>query len=140
MISKTQAYREFVDRMISSGEIASSLIGNLYTGSIFASIISCLSADEDVDLSRTAVGLFAYGSGSKAKVFEAHVVDGYREKMERIDLFTRLARRKSVSFDEYVYLHNGKLMYNLDSIERRIFHVSSGCIETNRFSRDYQII
>ena len=41
----------------------------MYTGSIFLSLISALSLSSEEELSGKSLGLFAYGSGSKSKVF-----------------------------------------------------------------------
>ena len=139
-VSRTYAYRNFVNAKIEAGERASSLVGNLYTGSVFLSLISTLESEADEDLSGTTVGFFAYGSGSKAKVFEGTLKTGYRHLVERIGLFDHLAKRKEVSFDHYLYLHRDKLLFNLDSENRSVFQTSSGWTETNKYARNYSIV
>ena len=138
-LSKSVSYRQFVNSYIQPGERASSLIGNLYTGSIFLSLISTLDHDPEIDLSNEFLGFFAYGSGSKSKVFEGIVVPGYEQRIRRINVFENLEKRSAINMDYYEYLHKNKLLINLDSKERNVFQVSSGCTETNKYSRQYSI-
>ena len=135
--AKTDVYKAFVKEKILPGEIASSLIGNLYTGSIFLSLISCLSSQSNKDLAGKRIGFFAYGSGSKSKVFEGEIMPGYQKQINQINLFDRLKNRIQITMDQYEYLHKKKLLYNLDSVERKIFQTSSGWLHTNRYARNY---
>ena len=72
-ISKTPEYIEFHASRIEKGQRASSLIGNQYTGSIFLALMSTFESDleENSNLDNLLFGLCGYGSGAKAKVFEA---------------------------------------------------------------------
>ena len=114
-ISKTDVYRRFVAEKIERGQRASSLIGNLYTGSIFVSLISTLEADlnEGEELDGALIGLCGYGSGAKAKVFEIEVQPGWREVTARFQLMERLAQRTSISAGQYESLHRGQLRASL---------------------------
>ena len=75
LISKTDAFRIFVDERIERTTRASSLIGNQYTGSIFLALMSTMESDyiENIDMTGEKLGLCGYGSGAKAKVFEGTV-------------------------------------------------------------------
>ena len=44
-VSKTEAFKQFVEDRIEKGQRASSLIGNQYTGSIFLALMSTFEAD-----------------------------------------------------------------------------------------------
>lgn len=110
-LSKSALYKAFVNEYISQGERASSLIGNMYTGSIFMSLLSMLvnARSEEEALAGKKIGFFAYGSGSKAKVLEAEVDVNWKENLENIALFEELAEREAISFGDYENWHKGKL-------------------------------
>lgn len=114
-VTKTKAYREFVNQRIEKGERASSLMGNLYTGSLFLSVMSLLEAGlEDDDLGPNAsVGCFAYGSGSKSKVFIGLLQPEWRSVVANFKLTSRLGQRKAIDYPTYEKLHRGQVKENL---------------------------
>lgn len=108
-VTKTAAYRQFVQDKIEKGERASSLMGNLYTGSIFLSLMSLLEADA-ADGSLKAgdrIGCFAYGSGSKSKVFEVALAADWAGVAGRFGLMERLGKRTAIDYAAYEQLHRG---------------------------------
>lgn len=109
--SKTPIYKTFVKSHIEKGERASSDIGNMYTASIFMSLLSYLSAaaEEGNDLNNQQIGFMSYGSGSKSKVFTGTVQNGWKAKTEALQLFEVLASRKAIDFETYEKIHNGEL-------------------------------
>ena len=108
-ISKTPEYLHFHATKIEKGQRASSLIGNQYTGSIFLALMSTLESDleENENIDGATFGLCGYGSGAKAKVFEAIVQPGWREVVARWNLFERLAGRIAIDHLTYENLHKG---------------------------------
>ncbi|MEL6804090.1 MAG: hydroxymethylglutaryl-CoA synthase, partial [Bacteroidota bacterium] len=71
-VSKTSDYKDFVNEKIAPGEWASSQVGNMYAGSIWLSLMSALESgikEENQLEAGDELGFFAYGSGSKSKVF-----------------------------------------------------------------------
>lgn len=125
---KSQLYSEFINTKIAQGELASSEIGNMYTASIFMSLLSLLSNsyDNNIELSGNTIGFIAYGSGSKSKVFEGVIKDKWRSKIEIVKLFETLKNRTSIDVETYENLHRSKLeqpinkgsKISLDYIER----------------------
>ncbi|PHN03504.1 hydroxymethylglutaryl-CoA synthase family protein [Flavilitoribacter nigricans] len=109
VVTKTADYRAFVQEKIEAGERASSLMGNLYAGSLFLSLMSTLAVAqrEQDDLEDGRIGFFGYGSGSKSKVFVGSLQPGWRELVERFQLFERLEERQAVDYDTYEQLHRG---------------------------------
>ena len=91
-ISKTDEYRNFVNEKLQPAEIASSLIGNLYTGSIFMGFLSTLAHfyDTKVDVSNEKFGFLAYGSGSKSKVFQGTIQPNWSAAVANVKLFETL--------------------------------------------------
>ncbi|MEZ4988990.1 MAG: hydroxymethylglutaryl-CoA synthase [Saprospiraceae bacterium] len=110
-VTKTQDYRNFVNEKIESGERASSLMGNLYAGSIFLSLMSTLEVGllEEHDLDNGRLGFFGYGSGSKSKVFTGTLQAGWQQVVRGFRLFERLEQRQAIDYDTYEQLHRGEL-------------------------------
>jgi hydroxymethylglutaryl-CoA synthase len=129
-ITKTERYKRFVAEKIEKGERASSLMGNLYTASIFLSLMSTLSIDLEnhTALTDARIGFFAYGSGSKSKVFTATIQPSWREITERFHLFQQLERRKAISYNEYESLHRESLTQSIRQVENE-FYLASICAE-----------
>lgn len=106
-VSKSVAYQEFVSSKLQPAEIASSLIGNLYTGSIFMGFLSTLSCffDQKKEIKGQKFGFLAYGSGSKSKVFEGEIQKGWQDGFQKIKLFETLAQSKTIDFESYEKWH-----------------------------------
>ncbi|MBO6605209.1 hydroxymethylglutaryl-CoA synthase family protein [Psychroserpens sp.] len=129
---KSQLYIEFVSTRIKSGELASSDIGNMYTASIFMALLSYLSESfkKNANIEGNKVGLIAYGSGSKSKVFEGTIQPSWASKVEGIQLFEYLENRTPIDLETYENLHRSKLdqpvhdgsKISLDYIERDEFN------------------
>ncbi|MBK8969057.1 MAG: hypothetical protein IPM36_20760 [Lewinellaceae bacterium] len=77
--------------------------------SIFLALMSTLEADraEKSRLAGKRLGFVAYGSGSKAKVFEAVVQSGWEDVVRHFRVFEKLAQRQAVSYAQYEALHQG---------------------------------
>jgi len=107
MVTKTKEYKAFVKQYIAPGEWASSRVGNLYAGSVFLSLMSTLEhlAEEETDAAGDSICVFAYGSGSKSKVFAATLQPNWREMATGFDLAMRLDYRQEIDYDVYEKLH-----------------------------------
>ncbi|MXN91316.1 hydroxymethylglutaryl-CoA synthase [Flavobacterium sp. Sd200] len=130
-ISKSDDYRAFVSQKLQLAEPASSLIGNLYTGSIFMGLLSVLAkfAANDADLDGKKIGFLAYGSGSKSKVFEGVLQPGWKAAAQNARLFETLEQSTAIDFDTYQKLHKKEQQYSvlapvnewvLDAIEHEL--------------------
>jgi hydroxymethylglutaryl-CoA synthase len=128
-LAKSDAYLQLVAEKIEPSEIASGQVGNIYTGSIFLGMLStrCYHLQKHTDLATQRMGFIAYGSGSKAKVFEATVEEGWEKQIEKTPLFETLAQRTTLDFATYEKLHKKELTvsviapsteFYLDSIEK----------------------
>ena len=134
---KSAYYKNWVKEKISHGDQLSSEMGNLYTASIFLSLLSyCSSPDLAAG---DSLLFFAYGSGSKAKVFEGSIQPSYKGKTAAWDVHNELANRTQISFETYVQLRTKGISAPL-STSNRIVQVSSGIDPTNKFERTYQLI
>ena len=106
-ISKSEAYKNFVTEKLQPAEIASSIIGNLYTSSIFMGLLSTLAHfyDNKIDVSSKKFGFLAYGSGSKSKVFEGTIQSEWKDAIAKVNLFETLEKSFEIDFDTYEKLH-----------------------------------
>lgn len=105
--SKSQEYQAFVSQKLQPAEIASSLIGNLYTGSIFMGLLSTLAHFYDTKkrISGEKFGFLAYGSGSKSKVFEGTIQENWEGAIAKVSLFETLGKSQEIDFITYEKLH-----------------------------------
>jgi hydroxymethylglutaryl-CoA synthase len=116
-ISKSEEYRNFVNEKLQPAEIASSIIGNLYTGSIFMGFLSTLAHfyDTKTDVSNEKFGFLAYGSGSKSKVFEGTIQPNWLEAVANVKLFEILEQSFEIGFDSYEKLHKKEQKQSIQS-------------------------
>ena len=130
-ISKSEEYQNFVNEKLMPAELASSLIGNLYTGSIFMGLLSTLAHfyDTKKEISNSKFGFLAYGSGSKSKVFEGEIQPDWKTALADINLFETLEKSFEIDFETYEKLHKKeqklsirlpKNEWILDRIEKEI--------------------
>ena len=133
-VGKSEDYKYFVNDKLLPAEIASSLIGNLYTGSIFMGLLSTLSYfyNNKKEISNSKFGFLAYGSGSKSKVFEGVIQPEWKNAMNKILLFETLKNSTEIDFDNYEKLHKKELKQSiktpknewvLDRIENEILNL-----------------
>jgi len=111
LVSKTDLYKNFVNQKIADSQLASSEIGNMYTASIFMALMSCLEMklvdnEGDEHLENQKIGFCAYGSGSKAKVFEGVLQSNAKEIIEKFNVFSMLKLRQAIEMDVYEKLHD----------------------------------
>ena len=125
-ISKSEEYLTFVNKTIYPSEIASGQVGNLYTGSIFLGLLStlCYHFEKKHAVSGKKMGFIAYGSGSKAKVFEAEVQPHWHDVIGNCYLFEALQKSIEIDFETYLKLHKKE-------------QKTSVCAAYNEFSLDY---
>lgn len=130
-VSKSEEYRNFVNQKLLPAELASSLIGNLYTGSIFMGLLSTLAHfyDSEKETSGKTFGFLAYGSGSKSKVFEGEIQEDWKTQISKAKLFETLEESQEIDLETYEKLHkkeqksavrNPKNEWILDRIEKVI--------------------
>lgn len=107
LVTKSKDYKSFVQAYIAPGEWASSRVGNLYAGSVFLSLMSTLEhlTEDEAEAAGTSICVFAYGSGSKSKVFAATLQPNWREMATGFDLALRLDYRQEIDYATYEKLH-----------------------------------
>ena len=115
--SKSKLYLDFVKNKIMPGEIASSEIGNMYSASIFMSLLSLLTNafKNQIEITDNKVGFISYGSGSKSKVFMGIVQSGWKKQIKGLKLFEILESRKKIKIETYEKLHKNQILNPLTS-------------------------
>lgn len=75
------------------------IVGNIYTGSLFLSLIDLLRSNTSADLKQ--ISMFSYGSGCAASMNIAYPTPGFERFKDKIDPESELTARRRLSIDEY---------------------------------------
>ncbi|MGX7024414.1 hydroxymethylglutaryl-CoA synthase [Vagococcus hydrophili] len=81
-------------------------IGNIYTGSLYLSLMSLLDSDAHSLQSGDLIGLFSYGSGAVGEFFYGRLVEGFENHLLKEEHETLLNNRYDLSMDEYEAIFN----------------------------------
>ena len=93
----------------------SAKVGNIYTGSLYLSLLSLL---ENSNLEPGArIGLFSYGSGAMAEFFSATLVEGYQGMLDKTADYDLIQRRKKLTVPEYEEIFNNSLVDPKDQVK-----------------------
>ena len=95
-----QAVRASYDSQVEPWLSLNSVVGNIYTGSLFLAMIDYLRR-LDAQREGRRVSLFSYGSGCGAAFGTGVVTDGAAALSERCDPTAHLEARSALSIDEY---------------------------------------
>ena len=125
-MSKTEDYLSFAKNKLDEGARASSQTGNLYTASIFLSLMSTLHYAAETSEPISEIGFFAYGSGSKSKVFSAVLSSGWESVAENFKLPEVLSQRHPITFEQYEALHRENVENGLIKTNRSFFKLKDG--------------
>ena len=111
LFTKTQEYQEVFESKLASSLIASTMIGNLYTASLYLGFRSSLEYEyqKGIDLEGKRVGFGSYGSGSSAMVFSGVIQPEYKEIVKDMNLVAELEDRHRLTLEEYELLHENRL-------------------------------
>lgn len=75
-------------------------IGNIYTGSLYLSLISLLEQGEDLNAG-DRIGLFSYGSGAVGEFFSIELQPGYKEHLHKEEHEALIDNRKELDMTHY---------------------------------------
>lgn len=89
-----QWYKNYEKSTIFSKEV-----GNIYTGSLYLSLLSLLMNGDLKD--REKIALFSYGSGSVAELYTAVLSENYKDYLYKDDIDDLLKRRHELTVEEY---------------------------------------
>ena len=111
LFTRTPEYQEIYESKLASSLVASTMIGNLYTASLYLGFRSSLEFEykKGIDLEGKRIGFGSYGSGSSAMVFSGVVQSEYKGIVNDMDLESEIGNRKRLTWEEYEELHENKL-------------------------------
>ena len=78
------------------------VVGNIYTGSLFLSLIDLLRSSTSADIRQ--ISMFAYGSGCAASMNVAYPTPGFVRFRDQIDPEPELNERRKLRIDEYEHI------------------------------------
>lgn len=110
-LMKTPEFQDIYEKKLASSLVASRMIGNLYTASLYLGFRSSLEYEhrKGIDLAGKRVGFGSYGSGSSAMVFSGVILDEYTEVIKKMHLQSDMESRRKLTLEEYEVLHRGKM-------------------------------
>jgi len=110
LFTKTEEYVELYEAKLASSLIASKMIGNLYTASLYLGFRSSLEFEyqKGVNLDGKRVGFCSYGSGASAMIFSGIIQPEYEQIVKEMNLETELGPRTKLTLEEYEDLHENK--------------------------------
>ncbi|MGI0072341.1 MAG: hydroxymethylglutaryl-CoA synthase family protein [Nitrosotalea sp.] len=108
--TQTEEFQDAYDSKLASSLIASRVVGNLYTASLYMGFRSCLEFEfqKGVDLEGKRFGFGSYGSGASAMVFSGVMMPTYKEIVRDMNLESEIGDRIKVSLEEYEEIHENK--------------------------------
>ncbi|AMV61645.1 Hydroxymethylglutaryl-CoA synthase [Pediococcus damnosus] len=104
----TQLLREFEYSRIFSREV-----GNLYTGSLYLSLLSLLVNSENLK-SGQKIGLFSYGSGAEGEFYVTTLQPGFETAIGGDKVKHLLEDREELSITEYEAMFNSQMSLSAD--------------------------
>lgn len=92
-------------KQLTASQVYARQVGNLYTGSLYLSLMSLLQNGQVAAGQR--IGLFSYGSGAEGEFYSGILQSDYREALN--DVQAELDQRQEISIDDYEQLFNTQL-------------------------------
>ena len=144
LFTGTDIYTELYESKLASSLIASKMIGNLYTASLYLGFRSSLEFEyqKGVDLNGKRVGFCSYGSGSSAMIFSGVIQPEYEQIVKDMNLETELGPRTKLSLDEYEELHENRRTYeeNIRSANKEFVIVDVKTSTESKGERHYAFV
>lgn len=144
LFTSTEMYAELYESKLASSLIASKMIGNLYTASLYLGFRSSLEFEyqKGVDLEGKRVGFCSYGSGASAMIFSGVIQPEYGQVVKDMNLEAELGPRTKLSLDEYEELHENKRTYeeNIRSANKEFVIVDVSTSAESKGERHYAFV
>jgi len=144
LFTSTEMYAELYESKLASSLIASKMIGNLYTASLYLGFRSSLEFEyqKGVDLEGKRVGFCSYGCGASAMIFSGVIQPEYAQVVKEMNLEAELGPRTKLSLDEYEELHENKRTYeeNIRSANKEFVIVDVKTSAESKGERHYAFV
>lgn len=105
------------------------MCGNMYSASVYSSLVSLLSNIKSEDAQGKRVGIFSYGSGLASSMFSLKIAGSIEEIQSKVDLHKRLDSRRVVKpevYDEMCNLREKAHLQKEYTPQGSIDNISSG--------------
>lgn len=114
------------------------IVGNIYTGSIFLSLLSLLE-NSRVLKAEDQILFYSYGSGAVCEIFSGYLVKGYLNQLEQ-DRLHRLNQRTKLSVEEYenIFFEELSLDETGTSSDLPVDHSTFSLIKVDKHKRIYR--
>jgi len=144
LFTNTEKYVELYESKLASSLIASKMIGNLYTASLYLGFRSSLEFEyqNGIDLNGKRVGFCSYGSGASAMIFSGVIQPEYAQVVKDMNIEAEIGPRTKLSLDEYEELHENKRTYeeNIRSANKEFVIVDVKTSTESRGERHYAFV
>jgi len=144
LFTNTEKYVELYESKLASSLIASKMIGNLYTASLYLGFRSSLEFEyqNGIDLNGKRVGFCSYGSGASAMIFSGVIQPEYVQVVKDMNLEAEIGPRTKLSLDEYEELHENKRTYeeNIRSANKEFVIVDVKTSAESKGERHYAFV
>ena len=144
LFTSTDIYTELYESKLASSLIASKMIGNLYTASLYLGFRSSLEFEyqKGVDLNGKRVGFCSYGSGASAMIFSGVIQPEYGQIVKDMNLEVEIGPRTKLSLEEYEDLHENKrkVENNIHSANKEFILVDVMTSTESKGERHYTFI
>jgi hydroxymethylglutaryl-CoA synthase len=144
LFTSTKMYAELYESKLASSLIASKMIGNLYTASLYLGFRSSLEFEyqNGIDLKGKRVGFCSYGSGASAMIFSGVIQPEYEQVVKDMNLEAEIGPRTKLSLDEYEELHENKRTYeeNIRSANKEFVIVDVKTSTESKGERHYAFV
>ncbi len=133
--SENETIQKHLMDQFEKGIVYNRRVGNLYTGSLYLSLISLLENSELLTAG-DKIGLFSYGSGTVAEFFSAQLVPGYEKHLRKAEHEALLNQRVRLSIEAYEAMFESKIDLNHnDSFDDPTLYSISEIKENHRLYR-----
>lgn len=95
------------------GIVYNKVVGNIYTGSVYLSLLSLLEQEENLK-SGQRIALYSYGSGAVGEFFAGELQENYQEYLLKEYHEELLKNRKKLSISEYEEILSNKIQVDQD--------------------------
>lgn len=118
--------------------IYNKVIGNIYTGSIFLSLLSLLENSRALK-AEDHILFYSYGSGAVCEIFSGYLVEGYLNQLER-DRLHKLNQRTKLCVEEYenIFFEELSLDKTGTSSDLPVDHSAFSLIKVDKHKRIYR--
>ena len=144
LFTNTEKYVELYESKLASSLIASKMIGNLYTASLYLGFRSSLEFEyqKGINLNGKRVGFCSYGSGASAMIFSGVIQPEYEQVVKNMNLEAEIGPRTKLSLDEYEELHENKRTYeeNIRSANKEFIIVDVKTSTESKGERHYAFV